>query len=138
MKRILRLTLVLVLMSSTAQAGTLQHGFFQHGFFQRGFFLERCPCGPSSIRGPIRLLFPQGCKGADFRDACRKHDHGYETYGFSRELSDSIFLADLLAASGDSRRPEKAERKARWMHGLVVRFGDGAYQKAQLKALGSK
>lgn len=133
MKRILRLSLVFALMTSTAQAG-----LFEEGFLQRGFFLERCPCGPSSIRGPIRLLFPQGHKGADFRDACRTHDHGYETYGFPRERSDSTFLADLLAACGDSRRPIKAERKARWMHDLVVRFGDGAYQKAQLKALEAK
>jgi hypothetical protein len=133
MKRILRLALVVALMTSTAHAG-----LFEEGFFQRGFFLERCPCGPSSIKGPIRLLFPQGHKGADFRDACRRHDQGYETFGFPRERADTIFLTDLLAACGDSRRPVKAERKARWMHDLVVRFGDGAYQTAQLKALGAK
>jgi hypothetical protein len=100
--------------------------------------MEHCPCGPSSIKGPVRLLFPQGCKGADFRDACRKHDQGYATYGYSKEESDSIFLADMLAVCGNSRRPEKAERKARWIYGLVDRFGEGAYKIAQLEGLGLK
>ncbi|MDF1852628.1 MAG: hypothetical protein P1U85_17460 [Verrucomicrobiales bacterium] len=97
----------------------------------RGPFLEKCPCGPDSVRGPIRLLLMQGFRGADFREACRKHDACYDTIGACRKRCDDEFLKALLAECRNSKNPKRCERKARRYHRLVERFGEGAFQSAQ-------
>lgn len=51
-------------------------------------WLQSRPCGPDSLRGPLRLLIPQGAFGGDFRPACRRHDACYDTPGASRAACD--------------------------------------------------
>lgn len=99
--------------------------------FKRGPFLEKCPCGPDSIRGPIRFLLLQGFRGADFRDACRRHDDCYDRLGENRKCCDDRFLCELLADCENSRQPLRCRRKARMTHWLVDRFGEGAFRSAQ-------
>tara|TARA_R110002096_G_scaffold233499_1_gene423546 strand:- start:796 stop:1194 length:399 start_codon:yes stop_codon:yes gene_type:complete len=93
--------------------------------------LEKCPCGPDALKGPIRLLFIQGHRGADFRDSCRQHDLCYDTLGASKERCDDEFLANMLAASEDSKRPKAARRKARLLYWFVSKLGQGAFDSAQ-------
>ena len=97
-------------------------------------FLEKCPCGPSSIKGPIRLLFMQGHRGADFRGPCRKHDYCYDTLGMPKTECDDCFLVDLLATCDDSKNPKMARFKAKLAFWLVQNFGNGAYRSAQFHA----
>jgi hypothetical protein len=94
-------------------------------------YLKKCPCGPDFFKGPIRLLFIQGHRGADFRDSCRQHDLCYDTIGASKERCDDKFLANMLAASDESKRPRAARRKARLLHWLVSKLGQGAFDSAQ-------
>src|SRR5690606_28518600 len=75
--------------------------------------LERRPCGPDSINGPLRLLFFQGCAGADFRAACRQHDACYDTIGSSQAECDLEFLNLLLAECDKSKFPAHARFRAR-------------------------
>lgn len=94
-------------------------------------FLERCPCGPDSVKGPFRLLLMQGHRGADFRDACRKHDLCYDTPGSCRKECDDLFLEDLLAVCDESKAPKMARFKAKLASWLVDNFGEGPFRSAQ-------
>ena len=93
--------------------------------------LEKRPCGPDCIKGPLRLLLFQGCAGADFRPACIRHDAGYDTCGMDKESCDLQFLHEMLEASKMSKLPGFARHRARMAYFGVKRFGDSAWISAQ-------
>lgn len=93
--------------------------------------LEDRPCGPDAICGPLRFLIFQGCAGADFRDACRRHDACYDRIGSDRHACDRCFLEEMLAECPRSDRPAMARLRAKWFY-LGVKFGGrGAWKSAQ-------
>lgn len=93
--------------------------------------LEERPCGPDVICGPLRYLIFQGCAGADFRDACRRHDACYDTIGSDRRACDRRFLEEMLAECPKSRHPARARFRAHLAY-LGVKFGGkGAWRSAQ-------
>ncbi len=81
------------------------------------------PCGSGSDYRAHRLT-PQGWKGADFRDACVKHDKYYREQDVSKAQADCEFLQDMLAQAKYSRRPRQAVIVARFMYRAVKRFGE--------------
>ena len=89
------------------------------------------PCGPDSIKGPLRLLIPQGAAGADFRSACRNHDACYDQLGSNRHQCDLQFRADMLCACESARNPRRCKRKANTMYKLVAKHGGEAFSSAQ-------
>jgi len=93
--------------------------------------LERRPCGPDAIKGPLRLLLFQGCAGADFRDCCRRHDACYDRIGSDRDTCDRLFLEEILAQCPKSKRPAKARFRARFAYFGVRLAGAGAWRSAQ-------
>lgn len=93
--------------------------------------LEERPCGPDAIRGPLRYLFFQGCAGADFRDACRRHDACYDTIGSDRRACDRKFLEEMLAECPKSKRPAQARFRAHFAYFGVKVAGKGAWKSAQ-------
>lgn len=96
--------------------------------------MQSRPCGPDSLRGPLRLLIPQGAFGGDFRPACRAHDACYDTPGASRAACDAKFLAGMLSACEGSRHPVLCRWAARTMHRVTVRHGGESFRTAQLIA----
>lgn len=93
--------------------------------------LDERPCGPDAIRGPLRYLLFQGCAGADFKDACRRHDACYDTIGSDRRACDRAFLEEMLAESPKSKHPARARYRAHFAY-LGVKFGGkGAWKSAQ-------
>ncbi len=102
---------------------------------KRPGLLERRPCGPDSIKGPLRYLFFQGCAGADFREACRRHDACYDTVGSCRACCDREFLEALLAECERSRFPAHARFRARISYWAVRVAGRSAWEAAQILAL---
>ena len=94
-------------------------------------WLQSRPCGPDSLRGPLRLLIPQGAFGGDFRPACRRHDACYDTPGANRAACDARFLADMLDSCADARRPVLCRMTARVMHRATTKRGEEAFQSAQ-------
>ena len=94
-------------------------------------WLQSRPCGPDSLRGPLRLLIPQGAFGGDFRPACRRHDACYDTPGASRAACDARFLADMLGSCADARHPVLCRMTARVMHRATTKRGEEAFQSAQ-------
>ncbi len=98
---------------------------------KRPKILEERPCGPDAIRGPLRFLLFQGCAGADFRDACRRHDACYDTIGSNRHACDRTFLEEMLAECPKSKHPFRARYRAHFAY-LGVKFGGkGAWKSAQ-------
>lgn len=97
--------------------------------------LRARPCGPDSVRGPLRLVIPQGAFGGDFRPACRAHDACYDTPGSDRTSCDDRFLADMLGACADARFPALCRRAARAMHRSTARHGEESFRSAQMIAL---
>ena len=93
--------------------------------------LERRPCGPDGIKGPLRLLFFQGCAGADFRSACIRHDLGYDTLGADKAACDRQFLLELLEECKNSKFPRFARYRARLGYLGVSMVGDCAWNSAQ-------
>lgn len=93
--------------------------------------LDERPCGPDSIRGPLRFLFFQGCAGADFRDACRRHDTCYDTIGSRRHMCDRDFLEEMLAECSKSKHPLRARYRAHFAYFGVKLGGKGAWKSAQ-------
>lgn len=63
---------------------------------------ERRPCGPAYL-GPLKLAVPQGFLGADFRPACRAHDHCYQTRCARRRHCDRSLRRRLFRACDCSR-----------------------------------
>ncbi|NLT69851.1 MAG: hypothetical protein GXX91_04060 [Verrucomicrobiaceae bacterium] len=102
---------------------------------KRPGLLERRPCGPDSIKGPLRYLFFQGCAGADFREACRRHDACYDTVGSCRACCDREFFEALLAECGNSRFPAHARFRARISYWAVRMAGQSAWDAAQILAI---
>jgi hypothetical protein len=98
-------------------------------------WLEARPCGPDSLKGPLRLLIPQGAFGADFRQACRRHDACYDTPGASRAACDARFLDDMLCSCDSSRHPALCRMTARIMHRATAKNGAEAFRSAQAIAL---
>jgi len=96
--------------------------------------LQARPCGPDSVRGPLRLLIPQGACGGDFRPACRAHDACYDTLGANRGACDAKFLADMLSACERSRHPALCRRAARSIHRTTARHGEESFRSAQVIA----
>lgn len=72
---------------------------------------QRRPCGPGKGRNLIRLFVPQGLLGADFKPACRIHDHDYTVPGASKLDADREFLERLNCACDQSLTP----RLCRWL-----------------------
>lgn len=93
--------------------------------------LEERPCGPDAIRGPLRYLLFQGCAGADFREACRRHDACYDTIGSNRRECDRRFLEEMLAECPDSKHPLRARYRAHLAYLGVKVAGQGAWKSAQ-------
>jgi hypothetical protein len=99
----------------------------------RDLLVER-PCGPDSMKGPIRYLIPQGFGRTDFRPTCNNHDRCYARLGSSRKQCDDAWRDEMLAACESSRCRLGCRMLARFMHRVVSRFGDGAFAEAQKKA----
>lgn len=97
--------------------------------------LERRPCGPDAITGPLRFLFYQGCYGADFRSACRRHDACYDTIGSCRACCDREFLKALLAECDHSKFPAHSRFRARLSYWVVSVAGQPAWESAQRLAI---
>jgi hypothetical protein len=97
--------------------------------------LERRPCGPDSIKGPLRYLFFQGCAGADFRAACRQHDACYDTIGSCQIDCDREFLEALLAECHLSKFPAHARFRAYLSYWAVSVAGRPAWRSAQILAI---
>jgi len=93
--------------------------------------LQSRPCGPDSVKGPLRLLIPQGAFGADFRPACRAHDACYDTPGANRAACDSRFLAGMLCACERSRHPVLCRMTARIMYRATAKHGEESFRSAQ-------
>lgn len=98
-------------------------------------WLESRPCGPDSLKGPLRLLIPQGAFGADFRQACRRHDACYDTPGANRAACDARFLDDMLCSCASSRHPVLCRMTARIMHRATAKNGEEAFRSAQAIAM---
>lgn len=94
-------------------------------------WLQSRPCGPDSLRGPLRLLIPQGAFGGDFRPACRRHDACYDTPGANRAACDARFLTDMLDSCANARHPRLCRMTARVMHRATTKRGEEAFQSAQ-------
>ena len=80
---------------------------------------QRRPCGPGTRRNLIRLFIPQGFFGADFKPACRGHDHCYGLKGADKAACDAAFYAQMLCACEQSRRPRLCRLTARIMYQSV-------------------
>jgi hypothetical protein len=68
----------------------------------------------------LRLLFPQGLLGADFRPACRAHDACYGGLGLTKAECDARFLQDMLCACEQSRFPRLSRLMAHQMYRAVT------------------
>lgn len=99
----------------------------------RDLLAER-PCGPDSLKGPLRYLIPQGFGRTDFRPSCNNHDNCYARPGSSRKQCDDAWRDEMLTACESSRCRIGCRMLARFMHRVVSRFGDGAFADAQKKA----
>ena len=93
------------------------------------------PCGPDSIKGPLRYLLPQRFIGADFRPACALHDANYGTPYFDKGQADAQFRADTMSACDSSRFKIACRIMAMTMSRLTERYGDAAFQEAQRNAI---
>lgn len=89
------------------------------------------PCGPDSLRGPMRYLIPQGAAGADFRFACKAHDECYVTPGANRSVCDCQFRDNLLKQCQHSRNPRRCRRVAMMMYRSVRKYGENAFRQSQ-------
>jgi len=93
---------------------------------------QRRPCGPGTRRNLIRLFIPQGFAGADFKPACREHDHCYGLKGVDKAACDSAMYAQMLCACENSRRPRLCRLTARIMYRSVQsRFADYVFERDQ-------
>jgi hypothetical protein len=97
--------------------------------------LERRPCGPDSIRGPLRYLFFQGCSGADFRAACRRHDACYDTIRSCQAECDLEFLNLLLAECDKSKFPARARFLSHLSYWAVSVAGRPSWEAAQVLSI---
>lgn len=91
-------------------------------FAQRADLIN-CPCGPDWLIGPDRALIPQGWYGADFREACRRHDACLRNGCCNRLRCDLQFRRDLFAAARNSCRPAQARVIASLMYRGVRMYG---------------
>jgi hypothetical protein len=98
-------------------------------------WLQSRPCGPDSIKGPLRLLIPQGAFGADFRPACRSHDACYDTPYANRAACDRQFLESMLCACENSRHPVLCRMLARSMYRATSKHGEESFRSAQAIAI---
>jgi hypothetical protein len=85
------------------------------------------PCGPGYLNN---ALVPQGCAGADFRDACRAHDQCYGT-DCPRECCDQQFYEELCAACECSEHPALCRLRAWHWYVQVRLLGGPGYQQSQ-------
>jgi hypothetical protein len=97
--------------------------------------LVRRPCGPDSIKGPLRYLFFQGCAGADFRSACRQHDACYDRIGSCQADCDLQFLNALLVECHKSKFPAHARFRAYMSYWAVSVAGFPAWEAAQILSI---
>jgi len=93
--------------------------------------LRTRPCGPDSVKGPLRLLIPQGAFGADFRAACRAHDACYDTPGANRAACDARYLQEMIDECAGSRHPALCRMTARTMHRVTAKHGADSFRSAQ-------
>lgn len=89
------------------------------------------PCGPASLRGPMRYLIPQGAYGADFRAACRAHDACYGREGAERATCDCQFREQLIRECERSRNPRRCKRIAMLMYRSVRKYGAQPFEESQ-------
>lgn len=93
---------------------------------------QRRPCGPGTRRNLIRLFIPQGFAGADFKPACREHDHCYGLKGADKAACDAAMHAQMLCACENSRRPRMCRLTANLMYRSVQsRFADYVFERDQ-------
>jgi hypothetical protein len=93
---------------------------------------QRRPCGPGTRRNLIRLFIPQGFAGADFKPACREHDHCYGLKGADKAACDAAMYAQMLCACENSRRPRLCRLTARLMYRSVQSsFADFVFERDQ-------
>ncbi|MCH2179794.1 MAG: phospholipase [Mariniblastus sp.] len=89
------------------------------------------PCGPESLKGPMRLLIPQGAAGIDFRVSCKAHDECYVNSGSDRSVCDCQFRDSMLKQCEQSRNPRRCRRVAKIMYRSVRKYGDKAFEESQ-------
>ena len=89
------------------------------------------PCGPESIKGPMRYLIPQGSSGADFRVACKAHDECYTKPGSDRSECDIQFRDAMLKQCEHSRNPRRCRRVAMMMYLSVRKYGEKPFRESQ-------
>jgi hypothetical protein len=96
--------------------------------------MERRPCGPDSLRGPLRYLIPQQFRKADFRPSCYEHDRCYEIPGVSKQDCDLRYYKQMCAACRSSKNPNRCLKKAERWYRIIQNNGDRAFQVSQKKA----
>ena len=89
------------------------------------------PCGPDNIPQFLKFLIPQGFKGADFRDACRRHDRCYSTSGISKQQCDMGLKKSVLNECKNSSSPLRCKMRARVMYWLVRYTGGAAFRSSR-------
>lgn len=95
-----------------------------------GDLTQERPCGPDSIKGPLRYLIPQGFGRADFRCACTHHDHCYDSPQ-AKEACDQRFRAEMMCACERSRCKLMCRAVAHLMYLSVKWFGASAKAAAE-------
>ena len=103
-------------------------------YFVSNVAAQDSPCGPESMKGPLRLLIPQQSFGADFRAACRAHDACYDTPGNVRSSCDAQFRSNLLDTCQYSEHPQLCRATARNMARSTSLSGRKAFERAQQSA----
>jgi hypothetical protein len=98
---------------------------------QQPNLLQTHPCGPDSLKGPLRKLIPQGAFGADFKPACRAHDACYDTPGADRDQCDRKYLQDMQCACENSTHPVLCRMTARLLYRATHKHGEKAFESAQ-------
>lgn len=89
------------------------------------------PCGPGYLGN---IFVPQGFLGADFRDACHRHDACYASPGTDRAACDLQFLEDMNCACECSSHPALCRMRARHWYRQVRLFGGPGFRQAQRDA----
>ena len=99
--------------------------------FAQQDLLTAYPCGPDSMKGPLRKLIPQGAFGADFKPACVAHDACYDTPNSSKSNCDAKYLQDMYCACSQSTRPILCRMTARIMARATRKHGQSSFDAAQ-------
>ena len=93
---------------------------------------QRRPCGPGSGHSPLRIFYPQGFLGADFRPVCRAHDACYDAPGADKATCDRTFYEGMLTACENSAHPRMCRAAAHLAYQAVQGpGGEKAFRRSQ-------